>query len=60
MSQDTEASTLAATLHQSLLPSIVLDSLPKSQIDLFVTILESDGWDGDVSMYVSSCSFTKY
>ena len=60
VSQDTEASTLAATLHQSLLPSIVLDSLPKSQIDLFVTILESDGWDGDVSMYVSSCSFTKY
>jgi len=55
--KDTEASTLAATLHQSLLPSIILESLPKSQIDLFVTILESDGWDGDVSMYVFALSY---
>ncbi|GAA6005922.1 hypothetical protein JCM11491_004061 [Sporobolomyces phaffii] len=54
--KDTEASTLAATLHQSLLPSIILDKLPKSQIDLFVTILESDGWDGDVSMATTAAS----
>ncbi|GAA6063117.1 hypothetical protein JCM10212_002639 [Sporobolomyces blumeae] len=54
--KDTEASTLAATLHQSLLPSIVLESLPKSQLDLFVTILESDGWDGDVSMATTAAS----
>ena len=50
VAQDTEAATLAATLHQSILPSIMLETMPKSQIDLFVTILESDGWDGDVSM----------
>lgn len=50
VNQDTEAATLAATLHQSILPSIMLETMPKSQIDLFVTILESDGWDGDVSM----------
>ncbi|GAA5840510.1 hypothetical protein JCM5353_006571 [Sporobolomyces roseus] len=54
--KDTEASTLAATLHQSLLPSIILENLPKSQIDLFVTILESDGWDGDVSMATTAAS----
>lgn len=38
------------TLQQSLVPALILETLPKSQIDLFVTILESDGWDGDVSM----------
>ncbi|CEQ40362.1 SPOSA6832_01963 [Sporobolomyces salmonicolor] len=54
--KDTEASTLAATLHQSLLPSIILTALPKSQIDLFVTVLESDGWDGDVSLAVTAAS----
>ncbi|GAA5949175.1 hypothetical protein JCM3765_003320 [Sporobolomyces pararoseus] len=54
--KDTEASTLAATLHQSLLPSIILETMPKSQIDLFVTILESDGWDGDVSMATTAAS----
>ncbi|GAA5871449.1 hypothetical protein JCM16303_000759 [Sporobolomyces ruberrimus] len=54
--KDTEASTLAATLHQSLLPSIILETMPKSQIDLFVTILESDGWDGDVAMATTAAS----
>lgn len=28
--------------------------MPKSQIDLFVTVLESDGWDGDLSMCVAT------
>lgn len=51
--QDTEASALAVTLQQSLLPALLLETLPKSQIDLFLTVLESDGWDGDVSMCVS-------
>lgn len=50
--QDTEATGLAAVLQQSLLPSLLLDTLPKSQIDLFVTVLESDGWDNDLSMCV--------
>lgn len=48
-SQDTEALSLSLTLQQSLLPSLILDALPKSQIDLFVTILESDGSDSDIS-----------
>lgn len=50
--QDTEATELSATLHQALLPSLILDALPKSQIDLFLTILESDGSDGDISACV--------
>ncbi|GAA6034518.1 hypothetical protein JCM8097_005371 [Rhodosporidiobolus ruineniae] len=54
--KDTEASTLAHSLHQSLLPSILLDLLPKSQIDLFVIVLESDGWDGDLSLGVTASS----
>ncbi|GAA5913494.1 hypothetical protein JCM5296_001744 [Sporobolomyces johnsonii] len=41
---------------KSLLPSIILTALPKSQINLFVTVLESDGWDGDVSLAVTAAS----
>ncbi|GAA5824452.1 hypothetical protein JCM11251_000430 [Rhodosporidiobolus azoricus] len=54
--KDTEATALATLLHQSLLPSLLLDLLPKSQIDLFVTVLESDGWDGDLSLGVTAAS----
>lgn len=51
--QDTEATALASTLQQALVPAILLEHMPKSQIDLFVTVLESDGWDGDLSMCVA-------
>ncbi|GAA5916770.1 hypothetical protein JCM6882_003056 [Rhodosporidiobolus microsporus] len=54
--KDTEATALATLLHQSLLPALLLDLLPKSQIDLFVTVLESDGWDGDLSLGVTAAS----
>ncbi|GAA5979695.1 hypothetical protein JCM11641_004056 [Rhodosporidiobolus odoratus] len=54
--KDTEATALATSLQQSLLPSLLLELLPKSQIDLFVTVLESDGWDGDLSLGVTSAS----
>ena len=54
--QDTESPTLSSTLQQSLLPAIILESLPKSQIDLFVTILESDGSDDDISAGVTAAS----
>lgn len=51
--QDTESASLSATLQQSLLPSLILEALPKSQIDLFLTILESDGSDADISACVT-------
>ncbi|KAI5477528.1 exosome complex component MTR3 [Pseudohyphozyma bogoriensis] len=54
--KDTESPLLSSTLHQSLLPSLLLDSLPKSQIDLFVHILESDGSDSDISAGVTAAS----
>ncbi|GAA5993362.1 hypothetical protein JCM10908_002628 [Rhodotorula pacifica] len=54
--KDTEASALAVALQQSLVPALILETLPKSQIDLFVTVLESDGWDGDVSLGVTAAS----
>ncbi|KAK4054606.1 3'-5'-exoribonuclease [Microbotryomycetes sp. JL221] len=54
--KDTEAANLSAVLHQSLLPAIRLDLLPKSQIDLFVTILESDGSDADISAGITAAS----
>ena len=53
-SKDTESTSLSATLQQSLLPSLILEALPKSQIDLFLTILESDGSDADISACVLS------
>ncbi|KAK4054273.1 3'-5'-exoribonuclease [Microbotryomycetes sp. JL201] len=51
--KDTEAAGLSTVLQQSLLPAIRLDLLPKSQIDLFVTVLESDGSDADISLSAS-------
>ncbi|GAA5936225.1 hypothetical protein JCM3775_006437 [Rhodotorula graminis] len=54
--KDTEATALASTLQQALVPAILLEHMPKSQIDLFVTVLESDGWDGDLSIGVTAAS----
>ncbi|ORY55749.1 mRNA transport regulator 3 [Leucosporidium creatinivorum] len=54
--KDTESASLSATLQQSLLPSLILEALPKSQIDLFLTILESDGSDADISAGVTAAS----
>ncbi|GAA6002929.1 exosome complex component MTR3 [Rhodotorula paludigena] len=54
--KDTEATALAAVVQQSLVPSLLLETMPKSQIDLFVTVLESDGWDGDLSIGVTAAS----
>lgn len=47
--QDTEALDLAAQLSQALAPSLRLDLLPKSAIDLYMTILECDGPLDDIS-----------
>ncbi|KAM0789429.1 hypothetical protein ACM66B_000254 [Microbotryomycetes sp. NB124-2] len=54
--KDTEAADLSAVLQQSLLPAIRLELLPKSQIDLFLTVLESDGSDADISLGVAAAS----
>ncbi|KAK4704528.1 exosome complex component MTR3, partial [Phenoliferia sp. Uapishka_3] len=54
--KDTESPGLSTTLQQALLPSLILEALPKSQIDLFLTILESDGSDDDISAGVTAAS----
>lgn len=48
-SQDTEPPTPSTLLAQSLLPALRLQLLPKSQLDVFLLVLESDGMEGVVS-----------
>jgi len=47
--QDTEPPTPSTLLAQSLLPALRLQLLPKSQLDVFLLVLESDGMEGVVS-----------
>ncbi|KAJ7172436.1 ribosomal protein S5 domain 2-type protein, partial [Mycena filopes] len=42
-------SPFAVAIHQALVSSVRLELLPKSTIDIFVTIIESDGLDGCVA-----------
>ncbi|EIW85160.1 ribosomal protein S5 domain 2-like protein [Coniophora puteana RWD-64-598 SS2] len=44
--RDAEDRTIAETIHQALASSVRLELLPKSTIDVFITILESDGIEG--------------
>jgi len=43
-------------IYQALLPSLRLDLLPKSAIDLFVTVLECDGPLDDISSGITAAS----
>ncbi|KAK9899476.1 ribosomal protein S5 domain 2-like protein [Cystobasidium minutum MCA 4210] len=54
--KDTEALGLSSQLAQALIPSLRLDLLPKSAIDLYVTILECDGPLDDMSSGVTAAS----
>ncbi|CDZ97352.1 Exosomal 3'-5' exoribonuclease complex, subunit Rrp41 and related exoribonucleases [Phaffia rhodozyma] len=47
--RDTEPPTPATLLSQSLLPALRLHLLPKSQLDVYLLVLESDGMEGIVS-----------
>lgn len=40
---------MANLVHQALLPAVRLELLPKSSLDVFVTILEADGIAGCVA-----------
>ncbi len=47
--QDAEDRSIGTQIHQALLSSVRLELLPKSSIDIFVTIIENDGIEGCVS-----------
>lgn len=36
-------------IHQAILPSVRLETLPKSTIDIFITIIEADGIEGCIA-----------
>ncbi|KAJ6596926.1 hypothetical protein DFH09DRAFT_1133115 [Mycena vulgaris] len=46
---DAEDRSIAVAIHQALVSSVRLELLPKSTIDIFITIIESDGLDGCVA-----------
>ncbi|KAL4253188.1 RNase PH family protein [Abortiporus biennis] len=47
--RDAEDRSIAVQIHQALLPSVRLELLPKSTIDIFITIIESDGLEGCIA-----------
>ncbi|KIJ45731.1 hypothetical protein M422DRAFT_59846 [Sphaerobolus stellatus SS14] len=47
--RDAEDRSISMLIQQSILPSLRLDLLPKSSIDIFITIIENDGIEGCVA-----------
>ena len=47
--QDAEDRSLASAIYQALLPAVRLELLPKSTIDVFVTVIEADGIDACIA-----------
>jgi exosome complex component MTR3 len=47
--QDAEDRSIAVLIHQALVSSVRLELLPKSTIDVFITIIENDGIEGCVA-----------
>ncbi|TFK29972.1 mRNA transport regulator 3 [Coprinopsis marcescibilis] len=48
--RDAEDRSIAMAIHQAILPSVRLETMPKSVVDIFVTILEADGIEGCVAV----------
>jgi exosome complex component MTR3 len=49
VNQDAEDRSLAIAIHQAIAPSIRLELLPKSTVDVFLTIIENDGMEGCIA-----------
>lgn len=47
--QDAEDRSIAVAIHQAIVSSVRLELLPKSTIDIFLTIIETDGIEGCVA-----------
>lgn len=49
MQEDAEDRSVSVLIHQSLVPAVRLELLPKSTIDIFLFVIENDGIEGCVS-----------
>ncbi|KAH9952229.1 mRNA transport regulator 3 [Amylocystis lapponica] len=47
--RDAEDRSVAVQIHQALWPSVRLELLPKSTLDIFITIIENDGIEGCIA-----------
>ncbi|CCM02378.1 uncharacterized protein FIBRA_04473 [Fibroporia radiculosa] len=47
--RDAEDRSIAMQIHQAILPSVRLELLPKSTIDIFITVIENDGIEGCIA-----------
>ncbi|KAJ1302016.1 hypothetical protein OPQ81_000851 [Rhizoctonia solani] len=54
--RDAESPTLASQIHQSILPAVRLELFPKSQLDVYVHILEVDGVESCVGAAATAAS----
>jgi exosome complex component MTR3 len=54
--QDAEDRSIAVAIYQALVPSVRLELLPKSTVDVFITIIETDGMEGCISSGVVAAS----
>ncbi|GAA97625.1 uncharacterized protein L969DRAFT_94766 [Mixia osmundae IAM 14324] len=52
----TESASLSADIHQALLPSLLLDRIPRSTISVHVTLLQWDGPLTDISAGITAAS----
>ncbi|KAI8594559.1 hypothetical protein EDD21DRAFT_283855, partial [Dissophora ornata] len=54
--QDPQEKELSQVLSQALTPAVRLDLLPKSAIDIYITVLESDGWGSCLAAAITAAS----
>ncbi|RXW20901.1 hypothetical protein EST38_g4974 [Candolleomyces aberdarensis] len=47
--RDAEDRSIAMAIHQAILPSVRLETLPKATVDIFITIIEADGIEGCIA-----------
>jgi len=56
LKQDAEDRSIGMAIHQAILTSVRLESLPKATIDIFLTVIETDGIEGCVAAGIIAAS----
>jgi exosome complex component MTR3 len=54
--QDAEDRSLSLAIYQALVPAVRLELLPKSTIDVFITVVEADGIDACIAAATTAAS----